>query len=132
MKKFIQTTLLYSTLLSFNYQITPATTPQHNLDIVIHKCFEKYAPEFSNITLTNIPIQAIENLKVDLLFYLKRAEKKQSNHFKIESALNQLNTHNPIEAINKFKIILKLLAPDTKALISNTITNPLIRGFLQL
>lgn len=113
-----------------------ATPTQHviikDLDGKIYECAQKYIHHFENLTLTNLKQKAvhIENLRVELLFYIKRSE-KPSHYYSLQQALEKLDIHNqPMQAINDFKKILKLLPETTRQLINNTITDPLIKGFL--
>lgn len=153
MKKFSKVnSLLCSLICALTYQSTnsnPNEFPKHwskdmaaqyqhtiikDLDGKIYECTQKYTQHFKNLTLTNLKEKAvhIENLRVELLYFIKRAEKR-SHYQMLEQALETMDIKGqPMQAINDFKKILKILPETTRLLISNTITDPMIKGFLIL
>jgi len=115
-----------------------AATAHHtvikDLNGKIYEIVQKYVSHFRDLTISNLSekVVHIENLRVDLLFHIKRAESRAS-YSSLIAALESLNIRSQsLQAINTFKQILTLLPETTRNLIKNTITDTSIKRFLNL
>lgn len=111
------------------------TANMSKLEQDLHECVKKFAPNFKDLTALNVisKKQVIENGRKELLKILQAADKNEKKKYlQAEAILLKLDVNKPWEATADFKKVLNILPPVTKKIISDTVSDLIIRTALGL